>query len=411
MSGLSRILLAALRFVFGVTFIVSGVLKLIDPVGTGLQISEYFTAFYLNFLKPASVFSGVLLSILELVVGMAVLARIRIVIFSTVSLCLTCFFTIVTFILFKFNPIQDCGCFGEAIRLTNAQTFVKNLILLTCIVPVFIMRKRYARTADSLAEWIYLSIHVLLASILVIFVLNNGPVMEFGDFRVGTYIPEKMESAWSGESSDIYIYAKNGETREFTLSEIPDSTWTFLEMIPSVASEEQSASFDFAVSDLSGEYVTDSLLYHPGPLVLFPVYDRQALEQEEWDAIIREAVSLEKDGISGRVLVTDIEECPDSLAGLFGTADYKTLISLSRINGGVVMLHSGSVLKKGCREKLNPEEIKSILRCDVDETINSVCVEGHIFIEMIFLFILLSMISFRFYLKSSSKSGAGSEKI
>ncbi len=411
MSGLSKILFSVLRLVFGVTFIVSAVFKLIDPVGTGLVISEYFTAFSMNFLKPAAAFFGVLLSILELVVGMAVLIRIRIVFFSLVALCLTCFFTIVTFILFKFNPMQDCGCFGEAIHLSNAQTFVKNLILLTCIVPIFIVRKRFPGVTDLWKEWIYLSFHVLVALALVIYVLKNGPVMEFGDFRVGTYVPEKMESAWTGESSDIYVYEKDGETREFILSEIPDSTWTFVEMIPSAAREQQSPVFDFAVSDLFGEYVTDTLLHHTGPVVLFSVYAPQALGQDEMDAIVQEAALLEKEGILSRVLVTRVEECPDTLAHLFGVSDYKTLISLSRINGGVVMLHSGSVMKKGSYEELDSEEIKSIIGRDADETINSVCVREQIFIETIFLFFLLSMILFRCYLRLSSRRRADTEKI
>ncbi|MBQ0006521.1 MAG: DoxX family protein [Alistipes sp.] len=411
MNGLSRILLSVLRLVFGVTFIVSGVLKLIDPVGTGLVISEYFTAFSLTFLKPSAAFFGVLLSILELIVGMAVLIRIRIVFFSLVALCLTCIFTIVTFILFKFNPIQDCGCFGEAIHLTNAQTFVKNLILLTCIVPIFTVRKCFSEMADSWKEWIYLSLHVLLALVLVIYVLKNGPVAEFGDFRVGTYIPEKMESAWTGESSDIYVYEKDGETCEFLLSGIPDSTWTFVEMIPAAAREEQSPVFDFAVSDLFGEYVTDTLLHHTGPVVLFSVYAPQALEQDDWDAIVQEAASLEKEGILSRVLVTHGGECPDSLAHLFGVSDYKTLISLSRINGGVVMLHSGSVMKKGSHVELDSEEVKSIIARDADETINSVCVREQIFIETMFLFLLLSMILFRFSFKFSSRHRTDSENI
>jgi len=390
-----RFFLILFRLVFGITFIVSGVLKLIDPVGTGLVVSEYFSAFGTAFLKPLSVTFGILLSVLELVIGLAVLVRLRICFFSWVALCLTVFFTVVTFILYKFSPIQDCGCFGEAVHLTNGQTFTKNLILLICIIPVFIYRKKYEMVARPVAEWIFLGYHFAAAAVLSISLYHTGPLAEFGDFKVGTDIHSMLEMGWSGESEDVFVYEKDGVKQNFTISDIPDSTWQFVEMIPGIPEEESARSFDFAVSDAFGRYITDSILNHTGPVVLFSVYEPEDLDGDEWNEMVEITGHLNGRGIFSRILIPGA--AGDSLSEYCASSDYKTLISLSRSNGGMVVLSSGTVIKKGYRGEFTENELMDMLEGDFDDMISAYSISENFMLELLFAILIVNTLFFRYF--------------
>lgn len=390
-----RFFLILFRLVFGITFIVSGVLKLIDPVGTGLVVSEYFSAFGTAFLKPLSVTFGILLSVLELVTGLAVLVRLRIRFFSWVALCLTVFFTIITFILYKFSPIQDCGCFGEAVHLTNGQTFTKNLLLLVCIIPVFLYRKKYELVARPVAEWIFLAYHFTVALLLSISLYHTGPLAEFGDFKVGTDIQSRLNIGWSGESEDVFVYEKDGVKQSFTISDIPDSTWQFVEMVPGIPEDESDHSFDFAVADAAGQYVTDSILNHTGPVVLFSVYEPGDLDEDEWNEMVEITGHLNEKGIFSRILVSC--SAGDSLPEYYASSDYKTLISLSRSNGGMVILDSGTVIKKGYCGEFTESELMDLLEGDFDEMISTYSISENFMLELLLALLILNILFFRYF--------------
>jgi len=409
MQRFFSILLFLLRLVFGTVFVISGVLKLVDPVGTSLIFAEYLNVFFLSFLKPAVGVFGVLLSVLEIMVGMAVLMRIRMKLSSLVAMLLTVFFTIVTYILFKFSPIPDCGCFGEAVHLTNTQTFVKNLILLLCIIPVYLKRNDFQPVTEGSGDLIFLGCHALLAFVLSIWSAATLPMTDFGDFRPGTNIRNMMEQIWSGESDDVFVYEKDGERRGFPLTEIPDSTWHFVEKL-SEESDSLSSAFDFAVADLTGEYITDSILNHSGPVVLFSVHDPDLMDDSEWKEIIDDAEVLDSAGIMTRLLVSETERGFDTLSPLFGVCDYKTLISLSRSNGGAVLLNSGVVVDKFYAGECDESELVSIVAEDPDEMISNACIRGHILLELVFLFQLMSMLIFR-YLCGLKRDMSAEEKV
>lgn len=397
MQKFFRIILFFFRLLFGATFVISGVFKLVDPVGTGLVVSEYFTSFGTAFLKPVSTAAGVCLSISELVIGLAVLTRLRIRFFSTAALVLTLIFTGVTFVLYKFSPIQDCGCFGEAVHLSNSQTFFKNLILLVFIVPVFFFRKRYGQVARPGAEWSFLASYAVLALVLSICLVNTCPLSDFGDFKPGTDIRDEVSQTWSGNSGDVYVYEKDGVKKGFLISEIPDSSWRFIEVVSSDDGVEDSHSFDFAVTNADGLYVTDSILNHNGPVVLFTVSDPEELSDEDEDMIIETASALDSAGIWTMILTAGGIPVNDTLSELFAYSDYKTLISLCRSNGGIVVLNSGVVVGKGYCGEYTQDELISLFESDPDELVSFSSIRGNILLEMIFVIILLSVLIFRYF--------------
>ena len=172
---LLRVLMFILRLLFGVTFILSGFFKLTDPVGTGLIVEEYLNALGLGFLRFADVPFGMVLSLVEFLIGIAVLMCVRMRVASTAGMVMTVFFTVLTFFMAVFDGIQECGCFGQAVHLTMWETFFKNVVLLVCIVPVFLFRKKFKPVAPVAAEWAFLGTYGLLALLCAVYSYINIP--------------------------------------------------------------------------------------------------------------------------------------------------------------------------------------------------------------------------------------------
>ena len=124
-------------FLIGLVFLASGLLKLLDPVGTGLIVSEYLKFFHLGFLQGAAKPLGMALSLVEAVTGAALVAGVYRKLMAVVASVLILFFTVITFILWIANPEMDCGCFGEAVHLTHAETLLKNLVLAALALLAF----------------------------------------------------------------------------------------------------------------------------------------------------------------------------------------------------------------------------------------------------------------------------------
>src|SRR5574344_58861 len=177
---------ALCRIIFGLTFILSGFLKLVDPVGTGLIVEEYFTLFHLGFIDNLAVYCGMLLSSLEFIIGINTLLGLRMKITSIVGLIFIFGFTLVTIYLVIFNPINDCGCFGEAIHLTNMQSFLKNVVLLLCALLIFFQRKKYVPIVPAPAEWTFVGVFWAAGLLVSINALITLPHIDFTAYKVGT---------------------------------------------------------------------------------------------------------------------------------------------------------------------------------------------------------------------------------
>lgn len=409
MDRIYRVIFFFCRLIFGLTFICSGALKMVDPVGTGLIMTEYLKVFHLQFLIPASDALGIFLSVLEFVTGIGVLLRVRMRVISWVALAMMVFFTVITYILYRYSPIDDCGCFGEAIHLTNSQTFFKNLILLALIIPVFLFRKRFRHTAGPVTEWTYLGLHAMAAVILSVYALNNLPLKDFGDFREGTDISFKLLENMDAmkKSPDVYVYEKDGVRREFTLSEIPDTTWSFVEVRQGSGTEFPAHAFDFAVSAFDGTYLTDMIVEEKEPLLLFTLYEPDDISEEDLLQIVETASMLELSGVGTMILMPGSdylnhlsERCDSSLVQQISVftafCDYKTLISLCRSNGGAVYLKEGLVVDKFPSSKITYTRIMSSVEKDSDEFVAEDSIRQKMILELIIVITLVNIILFRY---------------
>ncbi len=204
-----------IRFFTGGLFIFSGLIKLNDPIGTEIKLEEYFEVFANDFSEffhlfiPAALEIGMVLIILEVVIGFAVLINFRMNITTRVLLGLIVFFTFLTFYSAYFNKVTDCGCFGDAIPLTPWQSFTKDIILLFFILHLFWYRDGYKPVLPAKVANVFLSGLTAISLFLGIYAIWHLPFIDFRPYGVGDSIPFNMIP----EEQPIfeYVFEKDGE--------------------------------------------------------------------------------------------------------------------------------------------------------------------------------------------------------
>ena len=343
-----RFLRGLCRVLFALTFIVSGILKLLDPVGTGLVMKEYLDFMNLDFLMNAAIPLGMALSTLEFTIGICVLSGLRIRIMAWVALVLMAVFTSLTFYLMLYNPISDCGCFGEAIHLTNTQTFVKNVILLVLAFLIFLGRKRATRLAPAWLEWLFVGIFALLALSVSVRALATIPQVDFTAYRVGNSLDELAQENQARYETTV-LYTKDGHTKEFTLDNLPDDSWTYLDSkTVQVGGSTKMAQVDFTLEQMQG------------PVLAVTVYSPEALTRENLDRIdqFRKAALLQGHEV---IMYGPTDE--------YVTADRKSLMTLNRSNGGAVYFNDGTIVAKWANVELPDADLSAVLEEDPDVVI------------------------------------------
>ena len=215
-------------------FIFSGFVKSVDPLGSQYKIQDYLSAFGMASWFPSffPLLGGIILSAIEFSVGIFLFFGVRRSVASTLALILMIFMTPLTLYLALFNPVSDCGCFGDAWVLTNWETFGKNVILLIAAVIVFKERKLLIRFVSQKMEWLVSLYTLFFVFALSFYCLDRLPVLDFRPYKIGKNIPEGMTIPDGSKPSvyeSIFTLEKNGEKKEFTLENYPDSTWKFID--------------------------------------------------------------------------------------------------------------------------------------------------------------------------------------
>lgn len=399
-----RVLMFLLRLVFGVTYILSGFFKLTDPVGTGLIVEEYLNTLHLGFLRFGAVPFGTVLSMCEFLTGIAVLMCVRMRTASVAGLIMNVFFTVLTFCLALSGGIKDCGCFGEAVHLTMWETFFKNVVLTVCIVPVFLFRKRFRPVAPAPAEWAFLGTYGVLALTCALYSYFNLPLMDFGNFRTGTNVSARLNEITDNNNfKTLFLYERDGVQEYFDLNSLPDTSWTYVGTETVYLGDERDLLFDMTLSTADGETVTDGLVASGAPVFLFTVLDPERLDGNYWMKVDCSLDSIAFYGGIARVAVPVMNSAMDSVAVQYPKigrdlvyGDYKTLISMSRSNGGVMLLHNGIVVRKWAGRKFSPENVRRTFRMDTEEVTARGIIAQRLFYESSVLLLFLVIIIFRY---------------
>jgi len=349
-----KILRIISRIIAGSAFIFSGTVKAIDPLGSAYKFHDYFLAFHLDFLQFLSLPLAVLLCTAEFVTGFSVLTGFRqkagiwgISIFMLL-------FTPLTLILALTNPVSDCGCFGDAIHLTNWQTFWKNVVLLIFILVLFTGRNKTQSILKPVREWFIISFVTLLFVLFSLFNYIYLPVIDFLPYSINSNIREKMiipEGMPGDQYSTTFIYEKEGNRKEFTLDNYPanDTSWKFVDQKSILIKKGyQPPIHDFSVTTVNNENITDSVLnYHGYTLLLIskklekanPIYLKSGFEtgKEFISKGMRFYVLTASGSDATKRYDNDLNIC---------LTDETTLKTMVRSNPGFMLLRNGTIIGK-----------------------------------------------------------------
>ncbi len=362
------------RLVLGMVFIFSGFVKGIDPLGSTYKFTDYFNALGLGFFGPLALLLALALAGVEFLIGVSILFRIRYRLGVWVLLVFISFFTILTFILALTNPVTDCGCFGDAIIMTNWQTFFKNLILLPFVLHIFWFRKVGQEAFKPLFSWVALGVFTLAFLGLEIHAYRHLPLLDFRPYSVGTYIPSKMtvpEGAPQDEFKTYLYYEKNGTVEEFTDDDFPweDTTWTYVDSKHILVKKGYEPPIhDFTIVDETDTDLTSVLLEDEGYSFLMVAAHLADANREALEYASRLAAWTEMAGHSFYFTTSsgeaEIEEIRQSLDLSFGfhTSDEITLKTIVRANPGLLLIREGTILAKWhFRDFPEPEAFQQIL--------------------------------------------------
>lgn len=222
------------RLLLSATFILSGYVKAIDPLGTQYKIKDYLEALSLYGVFPdwTTLAASVTLSAAEFSLGILLLFAIQRRVISRTILALMVIMTVITVWIFFYDPVQDCGCFGDALKLTNGQTLAKNIVLTICAATVAARPMKMPRLISKTNQWIVINYTVIFIFATSLLSLYTLPYFDFRPYHVGADIRKGMEipeGAPQPEFETTFILKKNGVTKEFTLDNYPDSTWEFVD--------------------------------------------------------------------------------------------------------------------------------------------------------------------------------------
>ena len=342
------------RIVIGLLFIFSGFTKAIDPVGFGYILTEYLNALGLSFFAPLALTGGIALTAFEFLLGVSLLVGLQVRLTAFLSMLFMLFFTIFTFWTALTNPVQHCGCFGDAVRLSNWATFYKNLIFTPFTLLLVWQRKRFAPVSFKIGEWSAIALFGVASILLSVHCYRHLPLIDFTGFKVGNHIPAAMTLAPDAprpQFETTLIYQKGSETKSFSMDNLPDSTWTFLDhktkMIKRGAIPEIP---NFDVRAANGEYCTDSLLSIKGPLLVLVLPNAEKSRTKGVDkaaALYKQLAELPFLAISGS---NSNQTLP--VLQSFGIdapvyfSDPKTLYTMIRSNPGLMLLYDAHVVAK-----------------------------------------------------------------
>lgn len=345
------------QFVLGVVFIFSGFVKAVDPLGSMYKFNDYFTAFGITWLEPLSFTFSIFLSGLEFVIGFAILLGLKMRYSAWGGLGFMAIFTPVTLYIAITNPISDCGCFGDALIMTNTETFVKNLFLLAAAITIFVYRNRYKSLFTEKSQWVLIVASGVLIAIIMLYSIRHLPIIDFRPWKVGNNIIEKMEPVQEEilEITFIYKNTETGATEEFGIDNLPstDEGWVYVDRKEKVIREHIGAPIDdFSITDEYGEDLTFYYLEKPGPLFLLIAYDLKTASRKNFKKINALAKAAEQFNIpfigltASPLNVIDQFRHEVQAAYPFYLSDDIELKTAIRANPGIILLKDAVVLAK-----------------------------------------------------------------
>ena len=360
------------RTLLALTFLFSGFVKAVDPLGTVYKIEDYLKAFggWFTDLLPLAGAAAVCLILAEWLLGWAMLLNVRTRWTSWLALVFYLIMTPLTLWIALTNPVSDCGCFGDAIVLTNWQTFWKNIILLCLVIVLlcytFLGGGRSSRLTGRRSGWMEIVIALLAlvsGGCIMWYSYTHLPPLDFRPYKVGNHIPTLMEIPEDAEPDQYEItlvYAKDGVQQEFTLENYPkgDSTWTFVDQHSVLVKKGYEAPIhDFEILNMDFEDITYDILESEEPVSLITMYDLHKSDRSQIEKVKQLIEECEQRGewcyiLTGSgeddiyAFAQEMDWDEEEAQRIFCTIDPVTLKTIVRANPGLFVVQNGTIIEK-----------------------------------------------------------------
>ena len=370
-SVLSSSLTNICRFVVALTFLASGFVKAVDPIGTQIKIEDYMAAWGMSQIVPEvlALVASVALSATEFTLGMLLLFAIRRRLVTRLTLAFMSVMTPLTLWLAITNPVSDCGCFGDAIVLTNWETFYKNLLLTVAALRIAMRSTSMVRLVSIGTQWIVINYTILFVLALSSYSLYILPPFDFRPYYVGADIRKGMEIPEDAEQPQFettFILEKDGERREFTLDNYPDSTWTFIDSRTVQTSEGYIPPIhDFTMTRIADdEDITEEVINSPGYTMLLVAPYLEKSDDMQFSDINRLYDYARENQVPFYCLTAsntaNIEKWKDMTGAEypFCSTDATTLRTIIRSSPGLVVIKDGKIIGKWSHNAL-PDETQA----------------------------------------------------
>ena len=353
------------RIIVALTFIFSGFVKAIDPIGLQYKLQDYLGAIGIPGFLPdwMLLIMAVLLAAVEFCMGIFLLFAIQRRLISKSIVVFMSIMTLITVWLVVANPVKDCGCFGDALHLTNPETLVKNIILLGCSIAIMQRPLAMFRFISESNQWIvinYTIVFIFVSSGLSLYYL---PLFDFRPYRIGTNIPRGMEIPKDAEQplfETTFIMEKGGQRKEFTLNDYPDSTWKFIDSKTVQVKEGYIPPIhDFSVADRkTGKDLTDSVLRHKGYTFLLIAPYLERADDSNFGDIDQLYEYAQTYNIPFYCLTASTAKAIQRWRDITGAeypfciTDETTLKTIVRSNPGLLLLKDGTIINKWSHNQL-----------------------------------------------------------
>ncbi len=342
------------RIFVGVVFVFSGFVKGVDPLGTAYRIEDYLIAYGWEWALPFTLWLSVFLCALEFFLGMALLLNFRLKQLSWILLLVMIYFTGLTLYDAIYEPVPNCGCFGDAIALTNWQTFYKNVILIFFVFIIFFYRDKFRTPAPVPLQNIVLTIIFVGFTGFSIYQYNHLPLIDFREWHAGAdLMPEN-----NGKTKIYVIYSnkETGEVREYLSPDYPWndsiwlSEWEFVDQ--RIDDSDVVKGHNLVINDMEGHDVSEFVIANPHYQFLLVAVDLQTVNREGFKKANRLFIQLSEQGYSFIVLTGSLKEEIIAYKHFvdphldFYYADDTELKTVIRSNPGLILLKDGIVIDK-----------------------------------------------------------------
>lgn len=358
------------RIIVAVTFIFSGFVKAIDPIGTQYKLQDYLGAIGMAGILPnwTLLAVAVFLAAIEFCIGIFLLFAIQRRLISKLTVAFMAFMTMVTAWIVVADPVKDCGCFGDALHLTNTETLIKNIVLLVCSLAIMYRPLAMFRFVSKSNQWIVTNYTIVFILVSSGFSLYYLPIFDFRPYHIGVNIPRGMEipkGAKLPQFKTTFIMEKNGQRKEFTLDNYPDASWKFIDSKTVQTSEGYIPPIhDFSITDnKTGLDLTNSVLSHKGYTFLLIAPHLETADDSNFGDIDRLYEYAQSYDIPFYCLTASTTKAIKRWIDLTGAeysfciTDEAVLKTIIRSNPGLLLLKDGTIINKWSHNNL-PNEAK-----------------------------------------------------